>query len=257
MPVEEIIGAVNSGINTGLQALTNVTNRKFAREQYKTQRRDALTDWEMQNAYNSPKQQMARFKEAGLNPHLMYGQGSDVSPVRSSSPSGGQATAPKSDLGQMYSYALKSNQSDLTQENRQFLKAREENVKADTVKKLADVDLTKQNVDRGSIKLAIERNLQDVAIAKAGWEADYTREKYNEQYWKAFFAEQVEKKKLDVLDQSIKNSEKFRELSDSRKDEILQRIDLMKKEGALKDFETSLGKPAQIGIQILRLIFGK
>lgn len=28
-----------------------------------------------QNAYNSPQQQMARFTQAGLNPHLIYGQG--------------------------------------------------------------------------------------------------------------------------------------------------------------------------------------
>lgn len=31
--------------------------------------------WNMQNAYNTPAQQMARFREAGLNPHLIYGQG--------------------------------------------------------------------------------------------------------------------------------------------------------------------------------------
>ena len=31
--------------------------------------------WKMQNAYNSPKQQMSRLKEAGLNPNLMYGKG--------------------------------------------------------------------------------------------------------------------------------------------------------------------------------------
>lgn len=29
------------------------------------------------NAYNSPVQQMQRFKEAGLNPHLIYGQGTN------------------------------------------------------------------------------------------------------------------------------------------------------------------------------------
>lgn len=32
--------------------------------------------WNMQNLYNSPEAQMNRFKEAGLNPHLIYGQGS-------------------------------------------------------------------------------------------------------------------------------------------------------------------------------------
>lgn len=32
--------------------------------------------WNQQNLYNSPEAQMQRFKEAGLNPHLIYGQGS-------------------------------------------------------------------------------------------------------------------------------------------------------------------------------------
>lgn len=31
--------------------------------------------WNMQNAYNHPAQQMARFKDAGLNPNLIYGKG--------------------------------------------------------------------------------------------------------------------------------------------------------------------------------------
>lgn len=31
--------------------------------------------WNMQNQYNSPEAQMQRFMQAGLNPHLIYGQG--------------------------------------------------------------------------------------------------------------------------------------------------------------------------------------
>lgn len=31
--------------------------------------------WNMQNQYNTPQMQMQRLTEAGLNPHLMYGQG--------------------------------------------------------------------------------------------------------------------------------------------------------------------------------------
>lgn len=39
--------------------------------------------WHMQNLYNTPEQQMKRFTAAGLNPHLIYGQGS---PGNASSP---------------------------------------------------------------------------------------------------------------------------------------------------------------------------
>lgn len=35
----------------------------------------SIEEWHRQNMYNSPEAQMARFKQAGLNPHLIYGQG--------------------------------------------------------------------------------------------------------------------------------------------------------------------------------------
>lgn len=50
---------------------TIAANREMAEYQYS---RD-LEMWHLQNAYNSPESQMARFKAAGLNPNLIYGQG--------------------------------------------------------------------------------------------------------------------------------------------------------------------------------------
>jgi hypothetical protein len=58
--------------NTGSQLYTNSQNRK-----------NALSDWNRQNAYNSPEQQMRRFQEAGLNPNLIYKQTNEAAPVRS------------------------------------------------------------------------------------------------------------------------------------------------------------------------------
>lgn len=40
--------------------------------------------WEMQNAYNTPAEQMKRFKEAGLNPNLIYQQTNTAGAVGSS-----------------------------------------------------------------------------------------------------------------------------------------------------------------------------
>lgn len=53
--------------------------------------------WRMNNEYNSPVNQMARFKEAGLNPNLIYGQGNagNSSHAVSTNP----APAPNVDLG--------------------------------------------------------------------------------------------------------------------------------------------------------------
>lgn len=50
----------------------------FAEKMYNKQRADALSDWQMQNAYNTPEMQMQRLQDAGLNPNLVYGNGADA-----------------------------------------------------------------------------------------------------------------------------------------------------------------------------------
>ena len=50
-------------------------NRKFNAEQAQLQRDWQEKMWNLSNEYNSPLQQMQRFKEAGLNPNLVYGDG--------------------------------------------------------------------------------------------------------------------------------------------------------------------------------------
>lgn len=62
----------SSLLNTGLQMFTNYQNRQ-----------NALKDQQRLNLYNSPQQQMQRFKEAGLNPNLIYNQQNLGQPVRS------------------------------------------------------------------------------------------------------------------------------------------------------------------------------
>lgn len=51
--------------------LTIAANKREAELAYQRQ----VEMWHMQNAYNSPSEQMKRFGAAGLNPHLMYNQG--------------------------------------------------------------------------------------------------------------------------------------------------------------------------------------
>lgn len=53
------------------QKSTNKANLKLAEYQYSK----ALEMWNRQNEYNLPKNQMSRLTEAGLNPNLVYGNG--------------------------------------------------------------------------------------------------------------------------------------------------------------------------------------
>ena len=65
-------GGIGMGLVSGLFGLG--ANRKRAQESEK-QRKWSESMWERQNAYNTPENQMKRLKQAGLNPALMYGQG--------------------------------------------------------------------------------------------------------------------------------------------------------------------------------------
>jgi hypothetical protein len=86
---------VNQAINTGATLLTNQRNRQTSLDFYDRQRVDALADWNRQNIYNSPQAQMERFKEAGLNPHLIYGQTNTAQPIRSVDMKAPTAEAPQ------------------------------------------------------------------------------------------------------------------------------------------------------------------
>lgn len=61
--------ALGAGINVGGQILTSLFGARMERERYQR----ALAQWERENAYNLPKNQVARLRAAGLNPALMNG----------------------------------------------------------------------------------------------------------------------------------------------------------------------------------------
>lgn len=125
MPIPLVLGAalIGGGATLGASAYNNASQNRqnrlsqaFSREMYDKQRADALADWNMQNAYNSPSQQMQRFKEAGLNPNLIYGQMSNSPTVRSSDYKQPEFVAPKIDpnsVGNMINQYYNIKQADL------------------------------------------------------------------------------------------------------------------------------------------------
>lgn len=90
--------------NIAIQKEINAQNIAFQREVNAQNIQNQWDMWNATNEYNTPANQMARFKAAGLNPHLIYGQSNSTNPV--SIPSMGtpeiqapQIKAPKSNLG--------------------------------------------------------------------------------------------------------------------------------------------------------------
>lgn len=90
-----IAGAANQVLNTAsnVMAVGNVNRRavKHANEMWDKQGQRELQYWHMQNAYNDPSAQMQRLKDAGLNPHLVYGSGATTE-AASLSPRQAQST---------------------------------------------------------------------------------------------------------------------------------------------------------------------
>lgn len=80
--VPAIAGAV-SLISTWLG---NKSEKNQQIDLYNKQRSDNLTDSNSQNIYNSPQSQMERLRTAGLNPHLVYGNGNSVQAAASTKP---------------------------------------------------------------------------------------------------------------------------------------------------------------------------
>lgn len=119
-------------------ASTNKTNQRqldYNKQLYDKQRADALADWNMQNAYNSPSQQMQRFKEAGLNPNLIYGQMTNSPVIRSTEAKAPDFVAPRletqgigNSLSMYYDLKQKAATTELIQEQAKQKKLENENL---------------------------------------------------------------------------------------------------------------------------------
>ena len=70
------LASIAGGIGPGLFSLGSdlITNRGAKNRQLLADKENERR-WHMQNAYNTPKEQMSRLMDAGLNPNLIYGSG--------------------------------------------------------------------------------------------------------------------------------------------------------------------------------------
>jgi hypothetical protein len=83
------LGAVLGGPIGGLVGSlgSSLLGNRGAKSRQQQADQQNIKFWEMQNAYNTPKQQMSRLKDAGLNPNLIYGSNANTGVAGSVSPS--------------------------------------------------------------------------------------------------------------------------------------------------------------------------
>lgn len=154
-----IIGAgaslLGNLFNLGGNKRNNQRQANYNLELYERQRADALADWERNNAYNSPAQQMQRFKEAGLNPNLIYGQMQNAQPIRSVDAKAPDFVAPRIDtsqIGDLVSNYYNIKQQDLAiKQQQKALEMANEQIKSQQMKNNYDSSFT-YSTEVGQIK---------------------------------------------------------------------------------------------------------
>lgn len=160
------ISAAGSGANAYAQGKMNKKTRDWNEKQYHRTRADALKDWAMQNEYNHPSAQMQRFRDAGLNPNLIYGQSNTADAVRSSDTPSWNPRAPEVNLdgGQ-----IMSNYFDA-----QVKQAQTDNIRAQTAVAIQDAALkaaqtanTSQSTARSQFDLGLATDLRSTSLEMA------------------------------------------------------------------------------------------
>lgn len=244
------------GGNAIAQGAANKKSRQWQEKMYGRQRADALADWAMMNDYNHPSAQMARLRQSGLNPNLVYGNGADAqmaAPVRSSDTGSWRPEAPRFDgsfvgetIAQMYNLKQVEAQTDNLRaqntllEKDQLLKdAQIANVNANTASTLqntagATFDLSQRerlaDTNYDAAQASLQKVLADTAFT------------INQDERAAIMQSQNLKESVQrIINMRVQNSN----IKASTK-EINQRIKNMQVDKQIKDIELKMKK---MGIQ--------
>ena len=127
-PLTMALSVGSSLFNSASQARENLLNREFQSAENQKARDYNTQMWEKNNEYNSITNQMQRFTDAGVNPHLAYQNGSPMNtsnaPASSNASSMPAGVAPRFVVGEILQAMM--------------MKSQIANIDADTKKKEAE-----------------------------------------------------------------------------------------------------------------------
>lgn len=133
-------------------------------DNWNMQREASIEDWHRQNAYNSPLQQMQRLREAGLNPHLIYGKGADNTGAVIRASSSSNASTPPAITSPMTA-ALEGAQSSMGLiTGLRMQKAQIDNLYAQRAATDAKTAETLQNISRSKFDLEQADRAKDIVF---------------------------------------------------------------------------------------------
>lgn len=247
-----VIGAGSSLIggqqNNDAQQQQNFDSQRFSREMYERQKTDNIAFWNMQNEYNSPQAQMNRLQAAGLNPHLVYGNGASgnnaggisspsiQSPeFRSGQPGTGTQNAGLAFMNAIYDLDIKQAQAD-------NLKAQNTVYQQDALLKAAQIQDTTNRAKLGEFDLGYKSEFRPYSAevlkeqARQGRiqnDISLTKEAREAAMGAASLSETIER----TLNLRVQRGQSQAETARIRKN-----IELMKQDGTLKELEIKLRK---------------
>jgi len=240
-----ILGAVgglaSSIFNIAEQRRTNRQSMDFSREMWEKQGKRELDFWNLQNAYNDPKAQMARLEAAGLNPNLVYGNGATTQAASLSPKSAGSVSInpARLDLGSVMQQTLA-----LSQMKAQIDKTKAESdaVKALTTNRVFDNEV-RQN-------LGIDYYIHQAKLsnAKLAGEANTAsaKGKKDQLEWDAYLMASSGAFESGMVDAFVSDGYTFDRNSPIYKaqkagiEKFVLDFDLAKKLGNIRDAETAL-----------------
>ena len=232
-----VVGGVANAVSS---FFTNQAQIKANKEAYERQRADSLADWNMQNKYNSPSQQMQRFKEAGLNPNLVYGQMSNSPVVRSTDYKAPNYVAPQIEPSSL-DVLSRSNNYQLQAKNIQQADATRALTEANTIK--ANSETNWKNLNTKYLEQSMPYNLEGIQLKNA---ETIARTNQIDEQWnltrqqRSLVPEQYNKLKSEVS--NINNIMYYRNISEPIQNDIRR---IIRDSGAL-----DLGnKPTYIGLK--------
>lgn len=166
---------------------TNKANKKLAEYQYGKQ----LEMWNMSNEYNSPANQMKRYKEAGLNPNLIYSQGNPGNTATTMP----QYQAPRVQYGIRAELGIPdiiSRYQNIKQSNAQIdlVRKQQENIDSDILVKKQRLGVGATEWQRKQLELDIAKSLQESRIRK------YSLDVQNTEYRNSML--QIQKKGAEI-----------------------------------------------------------
>lgn len=246
--------AATNAINYGFNQANNRNQQRYNDQVYNRQRQDALADWTMQNEYNSPRAQMQRYQEAGLNPNLIYGQSNTAQPIRSTDaksytpqPFRADTSGISNALAQYQDTRMKSAQMDLLSKQQSIADADIILKKAQTNQTLASTEQTLANTNTTKFDLGVKEAIRnsslqmaDLNVQKLAADVAYTKNSMQLATNADIRAAASNSSSLAEATERILRSVAERSKIPLEKKEIEARIKLIGQDTKLKDLDNQL-----------------